>query len=147
MPLYAQLAQLMGSWGLVSLVLSAVMHPSAVSSASAFFHGWNLATVLVVVSFSLKTILTMTLLKVLDSVQKNIGEAVAMLVIYFGQVLLPSFSQEFEMNTFLAMLVVVTAVSTYMLLKEDGEKKKDQSMALRHVSPDAKCMARPQRSR
>lgn len=147
LPLYAQLSQLMGSWGLVSVAMAAVLEPASISSPQAFFRGWNTATVLVVVSFSAKTVLTMTLLKVLDSVQKNIGEAVAMLVIYFGQVLLPSFSQEFELNTFLAMLVVVTAVSTYMLLKEDGEKKKDQSPASRHISPDAKCMARPQRSR
>lgn len=148
MPLCAQLSQLMGTWGIVSVAMALVLDPAAVSSPVAFFEGWNYATFLVVVSFSAKTVLTMTLLKILDSVQKNIGEAVAMLVIYFGQVLLPAFSQEFEVNTFLAMLVVVMAVTTYMLLKQEKKEspKAAQDPALRKSSPDAKCAPRPAKS-
>jgi len=141
LPLCAQLSQLMGTWGVVSVAMAAILEPAAVSSASSFFEGWNYATFLVVASFAAKTVLTMTLLKVLDSVQKNIGEAVAMLVIYFGQVLLPAFSQEFETNTFLAMLIVVMAVSTYMLLKREQKSLQDQ--ASRNGGPDAKCFPRP----
>eukprot|EP00416_Gambierdiscus_australes_P021216 CAMPEP_0171064242 /NCGR_PEP_ID=MMETSP0766_2-20121228/6160_1 /TAXON_ID=439317 /ORGANISM="Gambierdiscus australes, Strain CAWD 149" /LENGTH=402 /DNA_ID=CAMNT_0011520249 /DNA_START=150 /DNA_END=1356 /DNA_ORIENTATION=+ len=140
LPLYAQLSQLMASWGIVSVVMVATLDPAVVSSASGFFHGWNYATVLTVASFAMKTVLTMTLLKVLDSVQKNIGEAIAMLVIYFGQVLLPAFSQEFEVNTFLAMLIVVVAVTTYMLLKQ--EKQKASEAAVKHDGPDAKSRPR-----
>mmetsp|Transcript_73021 Transcript_73021/g.201505 ORF Transcript_73021/g.201505 Transcript_73021/m.201505 type:complete len:409 (+) Transcript_73021:130-1356(+) len=148
LPLCAQLSQLMGTWGVVSVAMAAILEPAAVSSASSFFEGWNYATFLVVASFAAKTVLTMTLLKVLDSVQKNIGEAVAMLVIYFGQVLLPAFSQEFEVNTFLAMLVVVMAVTTYMLLKQEKKEspKAAQDPALRKSSPDAKCAPRPAKS-
>uniref|UniRef100_A0A6T1FWD8 Uncharacterized protein n=1 Tax=Alexandrium monilatum TaxID=311494 RepID=A0A6T1FWD8_9DINO len=87
-------------------------------------------------------------MKVLDSVQKNIGEAVAMLVIYFGQVLHPAFSKEFEVNTFLAMLVVVMAVVTYILLKQDQKGKEPSKQELEDVEaarqgPDAKCFPRP----
>merc|ERR1719461_1953473 len=106
----------MMSWGLVSLAMSAVMDPATAASPAAFFRGWNTATCLVVTSFAAKTVLTMTLLKVLDSVQKNIGEAVAVMVIYFAQVALPVFPTRFEANTFMA-------VPTYMLLKRDGSSK------------------------
>merc|ERR1719464_1680251 len=106
LPLYAQLSQLMGSWGLVSVAMAAVLEPASISSPQAFFNGWSTATVLVVASFSAKTVLTMTLLKVLDSVQKNIGEATAVIVIYFAQVLLPAFSTQFDASTFMAMLLV-----------------------------------------
>merc|ERR1719221_1373140 len=99
----------MGAWGFVALLLAGALNPAAVSSPEAFFHGWSMATILVVASFATKTVLTMTLLKVLDSVQKNIGEAVAVIVIYFSQVLLPVFSTQFDLNTFMAMLVVVMA--------------------------------------
>uniref|UniRef100_A0A7S1RRN8 Uncharacterized protein n=1 Tax=Alexandrium catenella TaxID=2925 RepID=A0A7S1RRN8_ALECA len=127
--------------------MAAVFEPEAVSSSAAFCSGWSRATVLVALSFAMKTVLTMTLLKVLDSVQKNIGEAVAMLVIYFGQVLLPAFSQEFEVNTFLAMLIVVLAVVTYILLKQE-KKKADEALKRRgdeeaRHSPDAKAFPRP----
>jgi len=141
LPLCAQLSQLMGTWGLVSVAMVIVLEPGTVVSPETFFEGWNTATLLVVASFSAKTVLTMTLLKVLDSVQKNIGEAVAMLVIYLGQVLLPSVSQEFDMNTFLAMLVVGMAVSTYVLLKREMEEAGQR--VKRQGGPDAKCRSRP----
>merc|ERR1719210_2647274 len=113
----------MGAWSLASLCLSCVLSPASVASPAAFFRGWSGATLLVVASFAAKTVLTMTLLKVLDSVQKNIGEAVAVVVIYFAQVALPVFPTRFEANTFMAMLLVVMAVTTYMLLKRDGGSK------------------------
>merc|ERR1719464_1710406 len=129
LPLYAQLSQLMTSWGLVSLAMSLVLSPADVSSLTAFFRGWGVATSLVVASFAAKTVLTMTLLKVLDSVQKNIGEAVAVMVIYFAQVALPVFPTRFEASTFMAMLLVVMAVTTYMLLKRDGSSKAKAAVA------------------
>jgi len=123
MPLYAQLSQLMGTWGLCAILLAAMLEPASISPA-AFFEGWNGTTMLVVASFAAKSVLTMTLLKILDSVQKNIGEAVAVLVIYFSQVFLPMFNKHFETNTFLAMMIVVVTVTTYMLLKQEQERLK-----------------------
>eukprot|EP00439_Symbiodinium_sp_Y106_P071804 s105_g13.t1 len=123
LPLYVQLNQMFFSWGVFSLILAAIFEPRVLISSSAFFHGWNAATWLVVLSFSVKTVLTMTLLKVLDSIMKTIGEAVAVLVIYAFQVFLPFFGKEFEIQTFLAMLAVVMTVTTYMFLKEDKPKE------------------------
>ncbi|OLP85335.1 UDP-galactose translocator 1 [Symbiodinium microadriaticum] len=123
LPLYVQLNQMFFSWGVFSLILAAMFEPRVLISSSAFFHGWNAATWLVVLSFSVKTVLTMTLLKVLDSIMKTIGEAVAVLVIYAFQVFLPFFGKEFEIQTFLAMLAVVMTVTTYMFLKEDKPKE------------------------
>jgi len=154
LPLCAQLSQLMFTWGIVLVFMAVILEPSAVCSTGAFFRGWDTATLGVVLSFSAKTVLTMTLLKVLDSVQKNIGEAVAMLVIYFGQVVLPAFSQTFELNTFLAMLVVMLAVTTYMLLKKEADERKkanqngkqeaaEDEKRERLGGPDAKCRPRP----
>lgn len=148
LPLYAQLSQLMSTWGVVSMAMAFVLEPAIVSSPTAFFQGWNYATVLVALSFSAKTVLTMSLLKMLDSVQKNIGEAVAMLVIYLGQVLLPIFSKEFETNTFLAMLVVVMSVTTYMLVGKEEKVRKERldRVTDQRASPDAKCKPRPPQS-
>jgi len=148
LPLYAQLSQLMSTWGVVSIVMAFVLEPAIVSSPAAFFKDWNYATVLVVMSFSAKTVLTMTLLKALDSVQKNIGEAVAMLVIYFGQVILPVFSKEFEANTFLAMVVVVMSVATYMLVGKEHKTIEGKLCRAngRSAGPDAESTPRPSQS-
>jgi hypothetical protein len=124
LPLYVQLSQLFLPWSIASLVLALIFEPSAVSSPESFFHGWNFGTILVVISFSVKTVLTMTLLKTLDSISKNIGEAVAVLVIYVMQVTMPVFSKKFEMDTFIAMSVVVMTVTTYIFLKDDVEVMK-----------------------
>merc|ERR1719399_2151673 len=72
----------------------------------------------------------MTLLKVLDSIMKNIGEAVAVLAIYFMQIALPGFgNKRFESSTFLAMSMVVMTVTTYMFLKQDLDASKEKEKA------------------
>merc|ERR1711924_371573 len=119
LPLYAQLSQLMLPWGTASFFLALFFEPTAMSSPTAFFDGWNLGTFLVMLSFVVKTLLTLTLLKVLDATSRNIGEAVAALVIYAMQVILPCFSQQFQTDTFIAMTAVVMTVTTYMFLKQD----------------------------
>eukprot|EP00442_Polarella_glacialis_P002476 CAMPEP_0115101892 /NCGR_PEP_ID=MMETSP0227-20121206/33532_1 /TAXON_ID=89957 /ORGANISM="Polarella glacialis, Strain CCMP 1383" /LENGTH=561 /DNA_ID=CAMNT_0002497789 /DNA_START=73 /DNA_END=1758 /DNA_ORIENTATION=+ len=124
LPLNAQLSQLFLPWFVMSFVLALIFEPSVVSSPESFFHGWNFGTILVVLSFSVKTVLTMTLLKTLDSISKNIGEAVAVLVIYVMQVTMPSFGKQFEMDTFVAMSIVVMTVTTYMFLKQDLDASK-----------------------
>ena len=68
------------------MILTVFFEPAVLFSATTFFAGWNIGRVLVVTSFAVKTVITMTLLKVLDSVMKIIGEAVAVLVIYMAHV-------------------------------------------------------------
>lgn len=118
LPIYAQLCHGMLGWGFASLLLAAAVEPSLGSLIS----GWSSATVLVMLSFVVKMLLTMGVLKELDSLLKNIGEAVAVLVIYFATVLSPQADTEFEFRTFLAMLIVVASVLTYVLLRQDEEK-------------------------
>eukprot|EP00931_Biecheleriopsis_adriatica_P070169 TRINITY_DN43960_c0_g1_i1.p1 TRINITY_DN43960_c0_g1~~TRINITY_DN43960_c0_g1_i1.p1 ORF type:complete len:407 (-),score=50.83 TRINITY_DN43960_c0_g1_i1:102-1322(-) len=122
LPLYAQLSQLMGPWALSSAALACIFDSSTVSSASSFFEGWSVYTVLVMCSGMVRTIITMSLLKILDSVLKNIGEAIAMLVIYMVQVMVPVFAKDFEIDSFLSMLVVVMTVTVYLLLRREAVK-------------------------
>jgi len=124
LPLNAQLAQLFLPWLLASFVLALLFEPRALSSSSAFFGGWNFGTVLVTASFAFKTVLTMTILKTLDSISKNIGEAMAVLVIYAMQVVMPAFSKSFDMDTFVALSIVIMAVTTYTFVKKDLDDTK-----------------------
>jgi len=125
LPLYAQLCHGMMGWGFASFLLAAAVEPSLGS----LLCGWSPATVLVMASFAVKMLLTVGVLKVLDSLLKNIGEAVAVLVIYFAQVLSPQAATQFELSTFLAMLTVVTAVLTYVLVRRDEQKASQVRLA------------------
>merc|ERR1719281_2126300 len=49
-------------------------------------HDWDVLTVGVLVSFVVKSVSTLYLLAVLDALQKNIGEAMAILFIYAWEV-------------------------------------------------------------
>mmetsp|Transcript_73489 Transcript_73489/g.129705 ORF Transcript_73489/g.129705 Transcript_73489/m.129705 type:complete len:557 (+) Transcript_73489:55-1725(+) len=146
LPLNAQLAQLFLPWLLGSFVLALIFEPRALSSPSAFFGGWNFGTILVTGSFAVKTVLTMTILKTLDSIAKNIGEAMAVLVIYAMQVLMPSFSKTFDVEVFVALSIVIMAVTTYTFVKKDLDeaKKAKQEPKITEVTsdPDGK-VARP----
>merc|ERR1719203_211384 len=86
------------------------------------FKNWNQATVMVLVSFTVKGWATMYLLAILDSVLKNIGEAVSVLVIYFMQVFLPVFEDVFEIPKFLSVMVVILSVTAYVGSKSVVEK-------------------------
>merc|ERR1712060_698318 len=87
-----------------------------------FFTGWNATTVGVLASFTVKGWSTMYLLAILDSVLKNIGEAVSVLVIYFMQVFLPVFEDSFEVPKFLSVMVVILSVTSYVGSKSVVEK-------------------------
>jgi len=119
LPLPAQLSQLMSTWGVCCFILCAIAEPSKVLSMTNFFGGWNWATWMVTISFMIKTSISQSLLKLLDALMKNIGEAVAVLVIYACMVIMPMFDTKFETNTFMAMMTVVMAVLTYIVLKQD----------------------------
>lgn len=131
LPLYAQLSQLMGPWAVSSMLIAWVVDSPTVSSFGSFFENWDITTVLVMCSGMARTVITMSLLKTLDSILKNIGEAVAMLVIYFLQVTLPFFSKTFELDTFLSMLTVVMTVAIYLLLRRESIQTK--ALRERHV--------------
>lgn len=84
--------------------------------------GWDLCTVGVLTSFTIKCWTTMYLLAILDSVLKNIGEAASVLVIYFMQVFLPVFEDTFEIPKFLSVCVVILSVTAYVNSKTVVEK-------------------------
>merc|ERR1711862_915591 len=90
--------------------------------AKPFFHGWTLATWIVTISFTSKSLITLYLLKSLDGIQKNVGEALAVIVIYAGQV--ASGSTVFDLCAFLLALLVVMMVRIYGLAgKKDAKKE------------------------
>merc|ERR1712224_278209 len=68
----------------------------------------------VFISFTVKCWSTMAILSMLDSVLKNVGEATAVLVIYFMNVSLPMFPDKFEVPSFLAVSVVILSVTAYV---------------------------------
>merc|ERR1712178_461466 len=51
-----------------------------------FFNGWNAMTIAVTVSFIVKSVSTLYIVALLDSILKNIAEAFSVLVIYFYDV-------------------------------------------------------------
>eukprot|EP00427_Karlodinium_veneficum_P063065 CAMPEP_0169327428 /NCGR_PEP_ID=MMETSP1017-20121227/12047_1 /TAXON_ID=342587 /ORGANISM="Karlodinium micrum, Strain CCMP2283" /LENGTH=235 /DNA_ID=CAMNT_0009422235 /DNA_START=954 /DNA_END=1660 /DNA_ORIENTATION=+ len=67
----------------------------------------------VIVSFCVKGTFSFMLVAVLDAILKNMGECVAVLLIYFYSVLAPWDSVEFDMPTFLAVMVVIFVIGVY----------------------------------
>merc|ERR1712107_57118 len=97
LPFYVQLVQFKFAWFLTALIAS---FADGKTWQNGPFAGWDRVTVGVLWSFTVKGWSTMYLLAILDSVTKNIGEAVAVLVIYLAQVVLPAFDVSFEFSTF-----------------------------------------------
>merc|ERR1719168_589348 len=118
-PIYMQLVQFKCAWCATILVLSFC---DGKTWQEGFFTGWDGVTVGVLTSFTVKCWTTMYLLAILDSVLKNIGEAVSVLVIYFMQVFLPAFEDTFEIPTFLSVMVVILSVTAYVGSKSVVEK-------------------------
>mmetsp|Transcript_55096 Transcript_55096/g.99210 ORF Transcript_55096/g.99210 Transcript_55096/m.99210 type:complete len:354 (-) Transcript_55096:98-1159(-) len=120
-PIYAQVAQLKFAWLWVSLALTLTFDGNV--RQHGFFDGWDARTVAVAVSWVCKGWTTFLVLKNLDSVLKNIGEAVAILVIYLFDVfiadmvadILPVHGKDFRLATFLMVLVIVLTVTSYTL--------------------------------
>eukprot|EP00440_Ansanella_granifera_P061860 gb/GFBE01067067.1/.p1 GENE.gb/GFBE01067067.1/~~gb/GFBE01067067.1/.p1 ORF type:complete len:338 (+),score=92.72 gb/GFBE01067067.1/:1-1014(+) len=120
-PIYAQVAQLKFAWLWVSLLLTLCFDSNV--RQDGFWNGWDSRTAVVAVSWVCKGWSTFLVLKNLDSVLKNIGEAVAILVIYIFDVLiadavsdiLPVHGKEFQLSAFLMVLVIVLTVVSYTL--------------------------------
>lgn len=121
MPIYCQVAQLKFAWLWTSLMLTLLFDRDVVNHG--FFFGWDARTCVVALSWVCKGWTTFLVLKGLDSVLKNIGEAVAIVVIYAFDVLvadavsdiLPVHGKEFRLVSLLMVLVVVLTVVTYTM--------------------------------
>uniref|UniRef100_A0A7S4VRH3 Sugar phosphate transporter domain-containing protein n=1 Tax=Alexandrium monilatum TaxID=311494 RepID=A0A7S4VRH3_9DINO len=121
MPIYVQVAQLKFAWLWTSLVLTLAFDGNV--RENGFFDGWDGRTLVVACSWVCKGWTTFLVLKNLDSVLKNIGEAAAILVIYLFDVVvaekvmdyLPVSPKEFRLSVFLMVLVIVLTVVTYTM--------------------------------
>ena len=82
-------------------------------NAAPFFGGWVPATILVPLSFTSRSWVTWWFLKVLDGVQKNVGEALAVMVIFLGQIF--AGSSVFDLCAFWLAAFVVVLVRVYGL--------------------------------
>lgn len=129
MPLYAKISGLATTWAAASFLFSR-METSVVENG--FFHGWDGVTWLVTCSFVIKTVSTMYLLQMLDSLQKNIGEAMAVIVIFLGQIVFSEVGKSFDLAAFLLCVLVVGLVKTYLVSPKAGAKK--SAMTSKNVS-------------
>lgn len=68
------LARVIASIG-IAAVMEPGVQPSYHMSAAGFFDHWTTATWIVTLSFTTKSLITLFLLKSLDGIQKNVGEA------------------------------------------------------------------------
>ena len=59
----------------IATVMEPGVQPSLEWNARGFFDHWTLATWIVTLSFTSKSLITLYLLKSLDGIQKNVGEA------------------------------------------------------------------------
>jgi len=110
-----------------------------------FFHGWTLVVWGVFISFIVKSVSTLYLVALLDSMLKNIGEALAVLVIYAWDVFSLHILQPkgepgpFKVPPLLAVLVVVLIVIAYLDAKTVVDKaiKYDKSQTEKKQSNGA----------
>lgn len=119
LPTYAKISALSTSWTLASLLLCCT---DPMVTHEGFFSNWDSGTWIVTTSFVIKTTATMYLLQSLDSVQKNIGEALAVIVIYGAQVL---GGKKFELSVFLAAITVVFTVKSYSVSSKAAKVKEN----------------------
>mmetsp|Transcript_10057 Transcript_10057/g.22213 ORF Transcript_10057/g.22213 Transcript_10057/m.22213 type:complete len:379 (+) Transcript_10057:165-1301(+) len=117
MPLFAKISGLATTWATASLIFAS-FEPQV--QEHGFFHGWTTGTCLVAMSFTIKTVSTMYLLQALDSIQKNIGEALAVIVIYIAGVAVPALGKSFDLSVFLLAILVVALVKTYLISPKGG---------------------------
>lgn len=115
-PIYMQLVQFKPAWLLTLWAITAI--PPSDALQKGLFHDWNGATVAALFSFTIKGWTTLYLVAILDSMQKNIGEALTVLTCYFVAVFHPHFDDEYETETFITIVVVFLSVVAYLLAKQ-----------------------------
>jgi len=96
---------------LARVICSIILQLTTERSSESYFHNFDMYTCIVVVSFVTKSLLTLYLLKMLDSIQKNIGEALACIVIFLGNICLGV--SVFDFCAFLLAILVVVLVRIY----------------------------------
>jgi hypothetical protein len=119
-PVPVQLVQLSLARIIVTNTLVNLTHPDLWSRG--FFHGWDIVTIGVVISFCCKVIFTYAVVAVLDALMKNMAECVAVLLIFFYDVLSPFVEYDFHLGTFLSVLVIVGLIGVYVESKSVTEK-------------------------
>mmetsp|Transcript_45450 Transcript_45450/g.102947 ORF Transcript_45450/g.102947 Transcript_45450/m.102947 type:complete len:331 (-) Transcript_45450:283-1275(-) len=126
MSMSAKLSQMSLARVIASVVIATFMEKETMPShdwknADGFFSGWTFSTWIVTISFTSKSLITLYLLKSLDSIQKNVGEALAVIVIFFGQIL--AGSSVFDLCAFLMAVLVVLLVRIYGLAGKKDKKE------------------------
>ena len=126
MSMSAKLSLMSLSRVIASVAIAAVMEPDVqpsykVSQAAGFFDHWTMATWIVTLSFTSKSLIGLYLLKSLDGIQKNVGEALAVIVIFLGQI--AAGSSVFNLCAFLLALLVVILVRIYGLAGKVAKPK------------------------
>lgn len=106
------LARVIASIG-IAVVMEPEAQPSYKWEAPGFFNHWTFATWIVTISFTTKSLITLYLIKSLDAIQKNVGEALAVIVIFLGQI--AAGSSVFDLCAFLLAVLVVILVRIYGL--------------------------------
>mmetsp|Transcript_152133 Transcript_152133/g.264483 ORF Transcript_152133/g.264483 Transcript_152133/m.264483 type:complete len:394 (+) Transcript_152133:1-1182(+) len=89
---------------------------------SGFFTGWDVLTWGVVTSFCVKGVFSYVILAVLDAILKNMAECIAVLLIFFYDVLAPWVDDSFDIPTFAAVMVVILVILSYIDSKKTVEK-------------------------
>jgi drug/metabolite transporter (DMT)-like permease len=90
-----------------------------------FFGGWDGMTYGVVISFMIKSVSSLYIVSLLDSLLKNIAECLAVLVMYIYEVVAPWVTtRDFEVTSFMSVLVIVAAILAYIDSKSIIENAK-----------------------
>jgi hypothetical protein len=128
-PIYVQLVQFKFSWFMMVLVYT--FCDGETWTGDGPLEGFDSKSGLVLLSFIVKSWLTMYLLAILDSVLKNIGEAASVLATFLLSIYVFNKS-EFAMDTFLMVLVVTLAVVSYIESKMvvDKARKYDEALVV-----------------
>jgi len=113
-PIAMQLVQFKCTWFVTLLIL---VYSEGTALEKGLFHDWSAGAVVVFGSFTVKGWTTMYLLAILDSMLKNIGEALSVLLIYFVVVWHPGWHNEHENETFISLLMVFLSVVAYLVAK------------------------------
>jgi len=86
-----------------------------------FFGGYDERTwILIFGGFVVKALLTQYIIKILDSLLKNITEVLAVLLVYFATIFF--LKGEFVLSQFISVLTVMLAVYSYVLTKKGAKK-------------------------
>jgi len=129
-PTHVCIARSFMAWSLTLFILSLIPRVFAPFTgaevkdmyAVGFFNGWDTMTVVTLVSFTIKTVSTLYIVALLDSILKNIAESFAILVIYGYDIIAPWVDKSFDAAAFMSVLVVVAACLAYIDSKAAVEK-------------------------